>query len=366
MKSKIVLDLPHGKDNPRNSEGSFVTLADGRIMFAYTRYRGESWDDHASADIAARFSSDGGETWTGQDAILVANEGRYNVMSASLLRLADKRLALFYLRKNSAVDCRLWLRVSEDEGRDWSQPTLCIPASGYFVVNNDRVVQLKGGRLLVPANYHRSLKKSPESVEIDGRGVATFFFSDDGGRTWQEAAGRLELPASAQSKNGLQESGVVELKDGKLYAWARTGTGWQWEMDSVDQGRTWSEPRQSRFRSPRSPLSMKRMPKTGDLLAVWNDITPRPGVPDKKMEDGWASDSSWGRTPLAAAVSGDDGRTWGKAKLLEDDPQRGFCYTAIHFLEDSVLLAYCCGGRSGGVLQDLCIRKVALDRLYDR
>jgi len=38
--STIVLSLPHGRGHPRNSEGSFVVLADGRITFACARYDG--------------------------------------------------------------------------------------------------------------------------------------------------------------------------------------------------------------------------------------------------------------------------------------------------------------------------------------
>jgi len=35
-----VLDLDPGPDNPRNSEGAFVTLKSGRILFVYTRFYG--------------------------------------------------------------------------------------------------------------------------------------------------------------------------------------------------------------------------------------------------------------------------------------------------------------------------------------
>jgi hypothetical protein len=38
MEPSVVLDLSYGPDNPRDSEGSFVIPADGRIPFAYTRY----------------------------------------------------------------------------------------------------------------------------------------------------------------------------------------------------------------------------------------------------------------------------------------------------------------------------------------
>jgi len=68
MSSEIVLSLQAKEGNPRNSEGSFVTLKDGRILFAYSRHRGkDDWSDHATTDIAARLSSDSGRTWSAKD-----------------------------------------------------------------------------------------------------------------------------------------------------------------------------------------------------------------------------------------------------------------------------------------------------------
>ena len=354
----IVLELPGRDGNPRNSEGSFVTLKDGRLLFAYSRYRGaklKDWGDHATADIAARTSADGGRTWDATDRILVTNEGACNVMSASLLRLQDGRIALFYLRKNSFRDCRLWMRTSTDEAATWSEPTLCIPAPGYFVVNNDRVIQLAGGRLVAPAAQHRMRIDTDKMRHdaIDNRGIAMFFLSDDGGETWRESRDWLAFPGRCPS--GLQEPGVIERRDGTLYGWCRTEAGSQYETESADQGETWSQPRPSRFRAPCSPLSMKRIPATGQLLAVWNDHSQ---VAEHRETD-WES-SSWGRTPLTLAVSADDGKTWLPGRDIETDPDRGFCYTAIHFTDDAVLLAYCCGGRKRGVLQDLCIRRIPL------
>src|SRR4029453_13035791 len=58
--------LPPSKDNPRNSEAVMIDLADGRIMLVYSRFTGGR-GDHAKASLAARFSADGGATWTNQD-----------------------------------------------------------------------------------------------------------------------------------------------------------------------------------------------------------------------------------------------------------------------------------------------------------
>lgn len=357
--NSIVLSLPSRRGNPRNSEGSFVDLADGRILFAYSKFIGKSWGDHGTAVIAARTSSDGGRTWSKRDRVLIESEGRCNVMSVSLLRLADGAIGLFAMRKNSLSDCIPWVRKSHDEGRTWTRPIRCIQAPGYFVMNNDRVVQLASGRLVIPAAFHRSRRQNSgtDYRYFEPRAIAMFFISDDSGRTWIESEDWWTLPV--RSRTGLQEPGVVELPDGSLYAWCRTDTGRQWEMRSRDQGTTWSRPRPSPFWSPVSPLSIKRIPQLETTLAVWNDHHPDRWAPPEK--DG--HDSSWGRTPLVAALGDPKTHHWSPPVILEDDPDRGFCYTAIHPVEDAVLLAYCCGGPETNVLQDLCIRRIGLKDL---
>lgn len=364
MSHSVVLDLSHKRGNPRNSEGAFVTLADGRILFVYTHYYGESWGDDATARLCSRVSSDGGHTWSRRDAVVVENEGRCNVMSVSLLRLRDGRIGLWYLRKNGIGDCRAWLRTSSDEAQTWSRPTLCIPAPGYFCVNNDRVIQLSGGRLVIPAAFHRNKlpphgPKGKSHAALDFRAIAVFFLSDDAGRTWRESRDWRALPV--RSGSGMQEPGAVELSDGRLYAWCRTDVGCQYEMGSEDRGDTWSAPRPSPFLAPCSPLCIKRIPATGELLAVWNDHSGRLVPVPRKQKGG----GCWDRTPLVAAISPDDGRSWSRGWRIESDPTRAFCYTAVHFTDDAVLLAYCCGGGEGWGLRDLRIRRVSLDWLRE-
>ena len=58
-------------------------------------------------------------------------------------------------------DGRLWMLArtkyglgesySSDQGRTWSEPVLCMPGAGYYVTNNDRIIRLGSGRLVVPA-----------------------------------------------------------------------------------------------------------------------------------------------------------------------------------------------------------------------
>lgn len=348
--SAVVLNLEPTPEHPRNSEGAFVTLADGRLLLCYTQFLGGT-ADASPARLVARESADGGTTWS-EPRELVANEGEANVMSVSLLRLKSGRLALCYLRKNSWLDCRPYIRWSHDEGATWSEPRLVVSAPGYFVLNNDRVIQLASGRLAMPLAFHRGRGGDPQSSRsFDPRALALWYLSDDEGATWAEARSWWALPVA--SGTGLQEPGAVELSDGSLLTFARTDQGRQYELRSTDQGQTWSAPVPGALASPTSPASIKRLPGTARLLAVWNDHSGRVPFPPGK------------RTPLVAALSDDGGRTWHHHKLLEDDPDGWYCYTALHFVGDHVLLAYCAGDSRIGGLNRLRVRRVRLGWLTD-
>jgi sialidase-1 len=133
-----------------------------------------------------------------------------NVMSVSLLRLQSRRLALFYLVKNSLLDCRPVMRLSTDEAVTWSEPRVVTTAPGYFVLNNDRVIQLQSGRLVLPVACHRGRSADPKNYRsLDSRGIALWYLSDNEGQSWREADTWWALPA--RSGSGLQEPGAVLL-----------------------------------------------------------------------------------------------------------------------------------------------------------
>jgi hypothetical protein len=340
--------LPPGPGNPRNSEGAFLALGDGRILFVYSHFTGGG-GDHSTACLAARFSGDGGCTWTAKDRVVVANEGTWNVMSVSLLRLADGRIAMFYLRKNSLLDCRPLMRISTDEAQSWTAPTSCIEDQvGYYVMNNDRAVQLKSGRIVLPVCLHNL----PSYAKPDWAGILMCYLSDDGGRTWRRGKSRLQGRAAGGKRITLQEPGVAELKDGRLLMFARTDSGSQYLSHSSDGGETWTVCVPSNILSPCSPASIKRIPKTGDLLLIWNNHDRiDPALRGK-------------RTPLSAAVSRDEGRTWEKVKTLESDPGGWYCYTAVAFVGDHVLLGHCASSGKIPYLAQTQITRFSLDWLY--
>ncbi len=321
---------------PRNSEGDIIPLSNGRLGLIYSRFRGGA-SDHAEADLAMRISPDSGRTWS-TDRVIVAQQGGRNVMSASLLRLQSGAIALFYLRKTSLEDCRPLLRLSHDEAETWSEPVECITDEiGYYVMNNDRAVQLAGGRIVLPVALHRR----QGDAEPDWAGEVMCYLSDDQGRSWRRGKDVRKGFDPNGDRVTIQEPGVVELADGRLMMFCRTDAGSQYVAWSRDQGDTWSPLQPSGLVSPLSPATIERLPATGDLLCVYNDHSGVHEFPAGR------------RTPLCLAISRDDGATWSRSELLEDDPDGWYCYTSMTFAAGRVVLSYCAGDSQVGGLNRL-------------
>jgi sialidase-1 len=361
MNGKIIKQLPPRSNNPRNSEGSFIETTDGTIIFAYSKYVGDSHKDDAYAVVAFLYSYDQGETFGDEKIMFTPVEHRAkNIMSLTLLRLPDYSIALFYVVRLGFHDTRLHIRKSFDEGKTFSKASCCIPYPGYYVTNNDRVVLLSNNKIIIPAAYHRCLHKDfNDWTSFDGKGITRFFISDDFGETFKESRGYGVLN-SGTSKTGLQEPGIIEIENGHLLCYCRTDMGCQYLSHSYDFGESWTSFSQSRFFSPTSPLSMKRIDEK-IIFGVYNPIPVTPITNEG---------NSWARTPLIGTISEDNGKTFSKHFMLEDDPRRGFCYTAIEVIDDYILLAYCSGGPEDGIcLNKLTIRKINLSNidgfLYD-
>ena len=342
-KPKTVLRLESGEDNPRNSEGDFVELKDGKILFVYSHYYGTSSHDHATAYLASRISSDRGKTWSNKSEIEVENEGGMNIMSVSLIRLKSGEIALFYLRKNSISDCIPMMRISGDEATIWGDPVPCVKdREGYFILNNDRVIQRPDGRLLLPLSQHNY-----PGGKFSLGGIIFCYYSDDNGKTWNSSKA-VPNPDSVV----LQEPGLVMLKDNSLLMFMRTNAGTQIFSRSEDGGMNWSRVAKSQLISPRSPATIERIPQTGDLLTVWNyNLSANEEMARK-------------RTPLNIAISKDEGISWERIKTLEGDPMGWYCYTAMQFVDEKILLAYCAGNQLTGGLNDTSIKSVDLSWVY--
>ncbi len=270
-------------------------------------------------------------------------------MSVSFLRAKSGEILFFFLVKNSDSDLKVFVRreregESESERKApedwrsprrfatnyaniiWGDPEVVTAEAGYHIMNNGRVVQLKSGRILCPVSFYGSGGWHGAHLQD------VMFFSDDDGHTWQRGKGVVDCP-----KRGAMEPGVVELKDGRVLQVVRTQMGQVWFAFSSDQGDTWTEAAPSGIVSPEAPSTIKRLPKTGELVLIYNP----------SIEHGISGMKS--RTPLVASISKDEGKTWSKPKMIESDLNLTYAYTSLTFVGDRALLSYYVS--AGGISQ---------------
>lgn len=362
-----VLFLATGAQNPRNGEGSFLRLTDGRVMYAYTEYYGDGWEDHATARIAAVYSSDEGEHWSAPSVLLAKDEATVNIMSVSLIRMQNGDVGCLYLRKfvsEGGILCVPYFTRSADEGASFGAPVRCIASDGYFVVNNDRLVRLASGRLIFPCAYHGA------DLSHLTPGVLYTCYSDDDGKSWQRSERAVVSPYEDEVR--LQEPGLFPLPDGRLWLYTRTAYGHQYQAFSADAGEHFGPLTPAlRFSSPDAPMHVKRV---GELtLAIFN---PVPYHPLREKTEVWQSPK---RTPYVCAVSRDGGLSFvsgagtsanggfadfvASCYLLEDDPDNSYCYPAVIAVEGGFLVAYYHSGGSDVCLNCNRITKVSYEEL---
>ncbi|HRU06660.1 MAG TPA: sialidase family protein, partial [Candidatus Brocadiia bacterium] len=331
----------HRTDGLRSGEGCVASLDDGSLLIIYGRFEGPG--DADKATLIERRSTDGGKRWSRAKALVRPPKDAQNVMSVSLLRLSDGRLAGLYLLKKSSDYCMPMFMTSDGCGKGWTQPQVTIDRPGYYVVNNDRLVQLSTGRILIPYCWYNRAAPGPFN------GFCGCAMSDDLGRAWRRGAEiqiqaeHVQRPKLVDETNpaalkdvsagrvACQEPGVQELLDGRVMMWCRTPGGYAYRALSTDGGQTWGpfEPITD-FAMPCGPQSIRRLPGSRRLIMLFND---RGGVPYGHPQFQW-------RRPLAIAVSDDDALTWRRHGLLEPDTIPTHCYYSICFHQGAVLFTY--------------------------
>ncbi len=349
MNFRLIHQLPPKENNPRNSEGAFLRGKNGEILFAYSRYHGDSHHDHASCDIALIVSHDEGESWSEPRLIArAADFGTKNIMSVSAVEQKNGDLAFYFLIKENDMTTTVG-RVISSDGEEWkSERCDCNFPKAYYVVNNDRIVRLSDGRLAAPASFC-----SNEEIELHGgrHMSATILISEDDGASFTRSEQIFSLPNPADWARGYEEPGIIEYSD-RLYYWIRTYLGRQYDTESRRGINGFFDPRPSEFTSPNSPMQIKSF--DGVAYTIYNPVPRYNG----RVEP----EGTCGRTPIVIRKSIDEGQTWGALNVIEDDPARGFCYPAVFQTKDeSLLLAYCRGNaEDGGTLCRLGIAKVEI------
>ena len=360
--------------HPRNGEGTLISLKDGNLLYVFTEYIGSERADHSSARLSACISSDGGESWSDPIPMIEKSERAVNIMSPSLLRLPNGDLGMIYLQKDAhdggRISCMPYFISSVDEGKSWSAPTLCTSETAYYCVINDGVIVQRNGRILVPMSYNEGLYHPSLGFKIRRGASVRFVYSDDCGKSWSYLPAEIKSPYS--DLTGLCEPGVYEYENGELWMFCRTSYGFQYQSFSKDGGLSWTTAAPNLFfTSPDAPMRVKRVGEY--TVAVFN---PLPHNYFSGALEDWGAPK---RTPLALAVSRDDGRSFqlsckhsvnGDLRsmadalyLIEDDRTESYCYPAITHAGDGFAVGYYHSGGTGHCLTCNKITKIYYSEL---
>lgn len=315
---------------PRTVCGGVVALDDGTLMFAYANHAGLAPGEPSVSEC--RLSGDAGKTWSAPQPLTVKMGiwGMIRLNSGQLAAYGDARFG-------ESATC---FSSSADNGRTWTEP-LNIGAYPHFYTYLHSMSQSASGRIFV-AGYWEGLNAGrPDEGLHEGAsdtlpytqygwglwrgrvlfneghrgvemGINLVYRSDDEGRTWQQCTGGVfgwfderGVPNGEGGIIDVYEPNVAETRDGRLLMIMRSKTGRLLQSTSMDQGVTWLSVLPTELAASQTTPQLVRIPRTGDLLCVWNQVSA------EEIRRGFQ------RGRLSAALSRDNGLTWGSFKTLE-------------------------------------------------
>jgi len=304
-------------------------------------------------EAIARYSSDGGRSWSAPQTLFVLPKDKGNWGLHNLLTDQRGELHLFYTADAKTAGKALYqmrfdiYHVGSTNGRkSWKTPVLV--RKGYHG-SMLSVIQLKSGRLILPVCYLTPRVWSNRGKGFDaftdmGRFSSGVVYSDDGGDTWQQAAIELKVPSPYFGADGIIEPIALELNDGRVWLLLRTQLGRFFESFSQN-GAVWTHPTPTPILSSDSPPSLTRL-KDGRIVMLWNNCLR-------------FSYAQGGRHVLHAAISEDDGRTWrgyrevARNPFIDEPPppngDHGVSYTLPVLTNDGDIITPLSVGGTGGM-----------------
>ena len=328
--------MPAGIGSSNASVGSGFKEVDGK------KYLKLHWKDDAAGtydysvrengtiyndttNSATEYSVDGEYNLYKNGNAMLCKQYDYNFEGTKLLETqtdTDVNMNVFYKDADFKVfpTTYLAMKYSDDEGETWSDLQIVStfkPEESKFLVLGPGVGKQiangeHAGRLIVPL-YSKS------SAELG------FMYSDDHGNNW------TYVEADQNTGGATAEAQIVEMPDGSLKTYLRTGSGYIAQVMSTDGGETWSE---------RVPLTEIATTGYGTQLSVINYSQPVDGKPAILLSapnatNGRKNGKIWIGLISETGNSGKDKYSvdW-KYCYSVDTPQMGYSYSCLTELPD--------------------------------
>jgi len=281
-----------------NAYPVIARLTSGRLVCVFSV---KTAGIHPKLKIAASVSDNNGKSWS--KPAVVFDHPNTEDADPNLL-VDDDRLLAFSTTVPEPVKIDhslIYMRESKD-GVHWGAEVLLKTPHRYIAGKIHQGHRLADGTLIIGYSWDTWAEQNmPPATEGEMNLKSGVLRSKDGGKTWT-AGGDLYADiakTSPGSTTGLAEPATVVLSDGRVMTLTRASGTKLYQAWSKDGGVTWDTPRPSTLTAHNSPAALWKLDDSRDVLVAW----------DK---------SPTGRTPLAAALSSDDGRTWSEPRTIVD------------------------------------------------
>lgn len=264
--------------------------------------------DSPEAFFVLATSDDDGHTWSDPGLVVDSHSDQLprprSILVGNLWTDPQGRLWLIFDQSMDMFDGRAGVWAAICENPDADAPTWSEPKRIWHGVTLNKPTILTSGEWMLPISLDQRGGFGPFKgcfPELDPMRGANVFVSIDQGESWQRR-GMATFP-----NPDWHEHMIVERKDGSLWMLARTAKGLM-ESLSVDGGRTWSTPVNSKIKHPNARFHIRRL-QSGRLLLI---------------KHGDTIEAHNGRFQLSAWLSDDDGHTWNGGLVL--DERKGISY----------------------------------------
>ena len=229
-------------------------------------------------------------------------------------------LTLFYKVGKEIPTWQTMYKTSADGGHTWSDAKELVPGDvgGRGPVKN-KCLRLHNGAILAPSSW-----------ESETQWECFMDVSTDGGRTWQPTA---DVPRSRDdfTGKGMIQPTLWQDDDGVVHMLARSTEGAIFASKSLDDGYTWETAWKTDLPNNNCGIDVARL-DDGRLVLVYNPVAGN-----------WAA-----RSPIAFAVSCDNGNSWSAPQILDHvpcDPKVNieateFSYPAVLARGNDVFITY--------------------------
>jgi len=304
-----------------NAYPVIARLSNGRLVCIFATVTSKP----AKMKIVASVSDDGGKSWS--KPVLVFDHPSAEDADPSLLVDGDRLLAFSTtVPEPTKIERSLiYMRESKD-GVNWESEVLLKTPRKYIAGKIHQGHRLADGTLIFSYSWDTWADQGmPPATEGEMDIKSGVLRSSDGGKTWVAGADMYsQIPkTSPHSTGGVDEAATVVLADGRLMTLMRTAATKLFQAWSDDGGLTWDTPRPSDLTAHNSPAALWKLDNSSDVLVTWDN-------------------SSTGRTPLCAALSGDGGKTWSEPKVIVDThgPQQVSYPSAVQAKDGTIVVVW--------------------------